>query len=681
MNQLQYETSPYLLQHANNPVNWYAWKPEAFERAIKEDKPILLSIGYSTCHWCHVMERESFEDSTTASIMNEHFINIKVDREERPDLDQIYMDACQILHGNGGWPLNCFLLPDGRPFFAGTYYPLVESNGRASWKQMLDTMHRAYRHRRSDAIDQATRLMGKIQSGNRVFREHELFIEDGAEVPSLPLSLPTSIHHSLVARFDADNGGFGRAPKFPATMSLQFLLEHYHFTGNRTSLEQVCFSAKRMIRGGIFDQLGGGFARYSVDEAWRIPHFEKMLYDNALLVKLLADLYRTAPDEELAFAIRKTLGFIEQEMTSPQGGFYSALDADTEGEEGKFYVWSVEEIQEILQDRAPLFCKIYDVRPEGNWEGTNILYKPKADSHTCREIGKTLEQFHLELEEARILLLERRDNRTRPGLDDKILLSWNALCISAYCHAFWALSDKAYKEQALTAIRFINRNMVAPDGRLWHTFKDGKAQYQGFLDDYSFWINALLDAYSLEFNPEFIDQAVTFTEVVLANFLDESDKLFYFTATTQRDVPIRRKEIYDNAIPSGNAMMVSNLLRLAMLTGRQKWRRLALEMLHPMQNSLVKYPTAFGQWAIMAQRLSFPTKEMAIIGSQALEEGLRLQQELYPGLVLMADLEGNNAAFPLLANRAAQEDTYFYVCQDFQCQLPVRDSDKAKSLL
>lgn len=679
MNHLQHETSPYLLQHAHNPVEWYAWKPEAFERARRENKPIILSIGYSTCHWCHVMERESFEDPDTAAFMNAHFINIKVDREERPDVDQIYMDACQSIHGGGGWPLNCFLLPDGRPYFAGTYYPPFPSDRRPSWLQLVNNMYRAYRDRRADAIDQADRLMKSIQSGKRVFRDESL-LEQAQETLFQP-ELAEKIFTSLTQRFDTVHGGFGGAPKFPATMNLQFLLQYYHYAGASDALDHVRFSVQQMIRGGIYDQLGGGFARYTVDKAWLVPHFEKMLYDNALLVSLLADTYRTTKDSMVEGAIRETLTFIDRELSSPEGGFYSALDADTEGEEGKFYVWSVEEIREELQELAPLFEQVFGVSDGGNWEGHNILWRATPVQEAAEQLGLSIEEAEQQLTIAKSKLLARRSLRVRPGLDDKHLLSWNALMISAYCQAYSALGEESYRQRAHAAIRFVEEKMLNEQGRLWHAFKDGRAQYEGFLDDYAYWINALLDAYTLEFDLDFIDQAVTFTDFVLAEFLDESDNLFYFTAASQDDVPLRPKEVYDNAMPSGNAMMVHNLLRLAHLTGNEKWRSQAKRMVQPMLNSLEKYPTAFGHWALAALRLAYPEKELAIIGPEAERQGRVFLQQQYAGLVVMAHREGDISSFPLLAGRSASEETLFFICQDYQCQLPVRTREEAVALI
>lgn len=625
------------------------------------------------------MERESFEDTDTAAFMNAHFINIKVDREERPDVDQIYMDACQSIHGSGGWPLNCFLLPDGRPFFAGTYYPSFSSDHRPSWLQLVNNMYRAYRDRRADAIDQASRLMKNIQSGKEVFWDEKLLEQEWGEL--LQAKWAGKGYGSLLERFDPVHGGFGGAPKFPGTMSLQYFLQHFCYTGEKQALDQVRFSLHQMIKGGIYDQLGGGFARYAVDKAWLVPHFEKMLYDNALLVELMSKVYRTQQDPLIATAIRETLGFVERDLSSPEGGFYAALDADTEGEEGKFYVWSAAEIETLLGDEAPLFMQVYSVSEAGNWEGKNILWRSQMIEDVAPEHGLSIGELEEKISKAKAMLLAARAQRTVPALDDKHLLSWNALMISAYCQAYFALGEASFRDRALAAIAFVQENMMEPNGQLWHTYKAGKRQYVGFLDDYANWINALLDAYLLDFNLDFIDQAVTFTDFVLTEFLDGSDNLFYFTAASQDDVPLRPKELFDNSMPSGNAMMVHNLLRLARLTGNTTWRNHAQQMIQPMLSSLEKYPTAFGHWALAAQQLAYPEREVAVIGPEAIEKGREFLRKHHAGLLVMAHQEGDLSDFPLLKGRKAGAVTEYFVCEDYHCQLPVRTIEEAKALI
>ncbi|MCB0643427.1 MAG: thioredoxin domain-containing protein, partial [Phaeodactylibacter sp.] len=581
MNRLQYETSPYLLQHANNPVDWYAWRPEAFERAKREDKPILVSIGYSTCHWCHVMEHESFEDRDVADFMNTHFINIKVDREERPDVDQIYMEACQAIQGSGGWPLNCFLTPDGKPFYAGTYYPPMPAYNRPSWFQLMGHMIRQFNEDRQKVEEQADYLLKMIQRSDNNLMKDRLQVEKPAGHLRVTVD---SIYQSLKKQFDEEEGGFGGAPKFPGTMNLRFLLNYHHFTGDEQALAHVRFSLRKMIEGGIYDQLGGGFARYAVDKAWLVPHFEKMLYDNALLVQLMAETYQLTQDPLLLQTIRETLTFIEREMMSPEGGFYAALDADSEGEEGKFYVWDKAEIDAALGVEAAVFNDFYGVSTAGNWEGVNILNRPRPLDAVAEAHGMSTADLEDQLNKGRATLLALRAKRIRPGLDDKILLNWNALMCRAYVAAYNATGEEAYRETALRNLHFLLDNFVKDPqtGALYHTYKSGKATYDAFLDDYAYLIDALLGVYQMTFEPRYLKEAARLAELVLKEFLDESTKMFYFTSSRQSDIPIRRKDLYDSATPSGNSTMVHNLLQLNIALGTSNYQTLAEEQVFGM---------------------------------------------------------------------------------------------------
>ena len=685
MNRLQFETSPYLLQHAHNPVDWYAWKPEAFERAKKEDKPILVSIGYSTCHWCHVMERESFENSDVAAIMNENFINIKVDREERPDVDHIYMEACVIMTGSGGWPLNCFLTPDGRPFLAGTYYPPIAAFNRPSWPQLLHHVTDVYRNRRKDVEEQASRLIGNIEQTNSYF-----LAKNEAELSGINPFNPVVLHNvfqTLKKNFDLQDGGFGGAPKFPGSMALQFLLDYHHFTGETAALEHTVFSLDRMIRGGIYDQLGGGFARYATDRAWLVPHFEKMLYDNALLVGLLSDTYKVTQQPIFRRAIEETLAWVEREMTSPDGGFYSALDADSEGEEGKFYVWSAEEIAAACPsaEDAALFSSYYGVEPLGNWEGHNILWCPLPLEAFAVEVGQSPEALEARFAPIRTQLMSVRDERIRPGLDDKILLSWNALMASAYAKAYTALGNETYKVAALRNVDFLLEKFKMDEiGGLYHTYKKVKdqdqAQYAAFLDDYAYFIAALIDVYEISLETRYLRQAADLTEYTLAHFLDGTRNLFYFTSKDQQDVVLRKIELYDNALPSGNSSMVQNLQRLGLLWGKMQYIELAAAMLKEMLTGLERYPSSFARWANALIYMVYPMHEVAIVGPAAAELSRELQKNYIPNKVLMGALEADDT-FPLLAGRQTQGSTQIFVCQNYTCQLPVSTSAEALALL
>ncbi len=679
MNRLQYETSPYLLQHANNPVDWYAWKEEAFAAAKREDKPILVSIGYSTCHWCHVMEHESFEDQETADFMNAFFINIKVDREERPDVDQIYMEACQLITGNGGWPLNCFLLPDKTPFFAGTYFPPDPKHGRPSWLQVLNNMFRAYRDRRETVEKQAKRLMDTIRSGRQQFQAVELLEQTNEQVFN-PV-LIQNIFHKLKDQFDQLNGGFGGAPKFPGSMNLSYLLDYYHYTNDQLAADHVHFTLQKMIGGGIYDQLGGGFARYSVDNAWLIPHFEKMLYDNALMIGVIADAHKQQPNTLYIHAIKQSLAFVDRELSSPDGGFYSALDADSEGEEGTYYVWSQKEIEELLGVEAALFSDFYGTSTKGNWEGKNILWQAKP----LKEVAESYKLSESELEErlakSRKILFDYRDKRIRPGLDDKHLLHWNALMITAYCKAYKALGDEQYKERALKAIDFVQKNFVRENGSLWHTYKEGKAQYDAFLDDYAFWIAALLEAYTITFDLNFIDQSTTYLDFVITHFFDETDNLFYFTSAQQKDIPLRRKELFDNALPSGNSTMALNLHQLSIIKDNKEWATMAEKMLKPMTESVGRYPGAFGRWVKGMIYQTYSSNEVAIIGENAKTMAMEIQKSFFPNTIIMAHESGDIEAYPLLKGRKAEKETLIFVCRNYQCQLPVKTPEGARLVL
>ena len=681
MNSLQFETSPYLLQHAHNPVNWYAWKPEAFDRARAEGKPILVSIGYSTCHWCHVMERESFEDIAVAEYMNRHFVNIKVDREERPDVDQIYMQACQAINGSGGWPLNCFLLPDGRPFFAGTYYPPRPAFNLPSWMQLLQRIIQLFSEERDMVDAQALRLTNNIAGSEGALL---------GPVPPTPAAglhpvLLSNIFHGLEKDFDRISGGFGGAPKFPGAMTLEFLLRYHFYTGNEDALQHVIFSVKKMARGGIYDQLGGGFARYATDGKWLIPHFEKMLYDNALLCTLLSDLFRYTRDPFFAETLSETLGFVLREMTGPEGGFYAALDADSGGEEGRYYVWTWEELQDALGPEADFFCDFYGALPEGNWEGKNILWCPQSAEDFAKSKDIAPEMLKARLHAARQQLFQRRAKRQRPGLDSKFLLDWNAMMCSAFAKAFLALKDVRYRDAAERNINFLLSRFQKPDGNgFFHTYSatsdGGRAQYDAFLDDYACLAEALIEVYSITFNPFYLKQANAVVGYVLENFYDSDAKLFYFTVAGQSDIILRKKELFDNATPSGNAIMATILLRLGALLGEFAYRNVAEEMLSRMSQSMERYPGSFAKWAAAACRLVYAPYEVAVTGPDAGSTAHQLLEYFLPNMEIMA-AEKSVADFRLLAGRENTTRTHIYICRDFTCKFPIESVEAALSEL
>jgi len=680
MNHLQYESSPYLLQHAHNPVDWYPWKEEALQRAKKENKPILVSIGYSTCHWCHVMERESFEDQEVAAYMNEHFINIKIDREERPDLDQIYMETCQAITGSGGWPLNCFLTPDGRPFMAGTYYPPFPSHNRPSWFQILMHMEKVFREEREKVEDQANRLLDLVKGSNNAFYSSGLELK-GEDSPWTS-DLFTGFYQNIKARFDSIDGGFGGAPKFPPSMTLSVLLAYYYESQDEEALQHLQFTLGKMIRGGLYDQLGGGFARYATDKAWLIPHFEKMLYDNALLLGIMADTYRETKEPILAETIADTIAFLEREMLHPEGGFFSALDADSEGVEGKYYVWAYSEIIELLGQPGQLFCEYYQVNPSGNWEGTNILWQTSAPDQFAEAKGLNREQWRKDLDEMRQTLLAERQKRIAPGLDDKILLSWNALMCTNLVKVYQATGISHYADLARKNMNFLELHFRQEDGRFSHTGKFNGAswetQYSGFLEDYAYLIEAMLAVYQLDFDKSWIGKAADLCERVLQDFVDLDSGLFYFTEEGQKDIPIRKVEVFDNASPSGNSTMLRNLLTLGTLLERPAWKKKALEMGEKMLDGIQKYPSSFTNWILGLRTIIYPPKEIAIVGTDAVLMARDLQNKRLQNYLLMSDV-GADSNYPLLAQKESGPNGTgrIYICENFVCESPVSTLEEA----
>jgi uncharacterized protein YyaL (SSP411 family) len=532
-NQLINETSPYLLQHAHNPVDWYPWSSEALERAAKEDKPILLSIGYSACHWCHVMEHESFENAAIAEIMNRHFINIKVDREERPDLDQIYMTAVQIMTGGGGWPMTMFLLPTGEPVFGGTYFPPDDRYGRPGFKRVLETIADAYRTRRSELIENAKGLREHLS--RQAFRK--------SDTESVDLSLLDVAYRAMASRFDPREGGFGGAPKFPPSMSLDFLLRYHHRTGDDHALHMVTITLDKMAYGGMYDQVGGGFHRYSTDAQWLVPHFEKMLYDNALLARVYVDAFRVTRDALYRRIAEETLDFVVREMRAPNGAFYSTQDADSEGVEGKFYVWSLQEFRSVVGADANLLADYFDVTDHGNWEETNILHvTSEADDSLLAKIAA-----------AKGKLYAAREKRIRPARDEKVLTDWNGLMLRAFAEAAAALGRDDYRTVAEANADFV-LNTLWDGNRLLHSFKDGRARFNGYLDDYANMVDGLFALYQLTFDYKWLDAATRIADRMIEQFWDEESGGFYFTGKDHESLLTRTKDFFDNATPSGNSV-------------------------------------------------------------------------------------------------------------------------------
>jgi uncharacterized protein YyaL (SSP411 family) len=678
-NRLIHETSPYLQQHAHNPVDWHPWGEEALAKAKAEDKPILVSIGYSTCHWCHVMERESFENETIAAFMNKHFINIKVDREERPDVDSIYMEAVQLVqNGQGGWPLNCFLMPDGRPFFGGTYFPPKPAYQRASWIQVLQNLSKAYQERRSDVEAQANQLVGYIEKAQTQFA-NTITLPEGEQ--PFDRAFIANTFQSLSQNFDEENGGFGGAPKFPGAMPLQFCRNYHLAEGNEAALEHLLRSLDKMSMGGIYDHLGGGFSRYTVDERWLVPHFEKMLYDNALLVGLLADTYKLTERPLYKQRIEETFAWVEREMLSEEGGFYAALDADSEGVEGKFYVWDKTEITTVLGEDSALFCAFYDVSEEGNWEEKNILNIPvdKAvfmEQHSL-ENEKDFDAFLLN---CRTKLLVERAKRIRPGLDDKILLDWNMMLVTAYCKAYQALGIEAYKKRALKALVFaLKAFRVGEDSlHLYHSYKDGQAKHHAFLDDYAFLIEALIEVHTITQDTSYSNLAKGYLDFVNNEFLDHQQHLYYFTSAKQQDIILHKKSIYDGATPSGNAIMLSNLQRLGVLFDAPEYREQAIKMALVVKDKVAEYPSSFGQWANALFLEVYPLKTVAVMGT---ETNSTIQNLLSKALLNTFISTAETKAVRGLEVPSTTGERSIIVCKDYTCSLPVDTVEAALDLL
>ena len=669
-NRLASETSPYLLQHAHNPVDWYAWGDEALHRARQEDKPILVSIGYAACHWCHVMERESFEDAGTAQLMNELFVNIKIDREERPDLDNIYMDAVQAMTGSGGWPLNVFLTPEGKPFYGGTYFPPRPVYNRSSWRDVLAGVSAAFRDRRAEVEQQAENLtrhvatLGSFGIGEkRPGEENRQGLASEMDRLFRPETLQ-QMSKQLLSSADREKGGFGGAPKFPQTFSLRFLLHHYYFTRDPAALDQACLSLDSMIRGGIYDQLGGGFARYSTDSEWLAPHFEKMLYDNALLVIVLSEAWQITQKALYRQAIEQTIAFIDRELANPEGGYFSSLDADSEGIEGKYYVWDKAEIDLVLGREAPLFCTFYGVTSEGNWEGVNILTRPAGHDITPEE-----EQ---QVEAARLRLLEHRGKRVRPGLDDKILLGWNALMNIALSKAYSALGEEKYRDMAVRNMQFLRNRLKGEGLHLYHHSYKGEARVPAFLDDYATLISALLHLQETTGDGAYLVEAADTLRYVIRHFSEPDTDFFFYTHEGQKDILLRKREIYDGATPSGNSMMALDLLYLAVVFGERDWTERAARMVTTLSRAVTGYPGSFGVWATIVQALTYTIPEVVITGRRPENARKEFLAQFIPYRVFQSSQE-ENTHFPLLRDKPPGPDPLIFVCREHACQLPVNE--------
>ncbi|MBX3050075.1 MAG: thioredoxin domain-containing protein [Caldilineaceae bacterium] len=676
-NRLAHETSPYLLQHAHNPVDWFPWGEEALALAQTEDRPIFLSIGYSACHWCHVMAHESFENEQTAALMNARFVNIKVDREERPDLDAIYMEAVQAMTGSGGWPMSVFLTPEGQPFYGGTYYPPEPRHGMPSFPQVVIAVSDAYASKRADIDDQAGRLTAALaRSGNIPPGEDEL----------APRILTEAVG-KLQQYFDDQYGGFGDQPKFPQPMTLDFAMSQYARTGDAEVLNIAETTLERMAEGGIYDQLGGGFHRYSVDRIWLVPHFEKMLYDNAQLLRSNLNLWKITGRELFRRVVNETTDYVLREMTSPEGGFYSAQDADSEGEEGKFFVWTPAEIEAILgKEDAALFGQVYGVTARGNFEGHTILNIVRPVEGVAHSVGISTAALEKRLAAMRGKLFVEREKRIKPARDEKVLTEWNGLMIHALAEVGVALDRPDALAAAQTAANFVLDKMSQPDGKLYRTYKDGQAKLNAYLEDYAAFARGLIALYESTFDLRWLAEASRLARLLLEQFGDKDMGGLFQTGADHERLVVRRKDFIDNAIPSGNSLAAELLLRLAKLTGTEGYRHEANRIFLPMTSAMAQQPTGFGRLLGALDDFLHPSQEVAIVGdpgdpaTQALLAEVRRRYLPHTVVVLKRPDEEN--PLPLLEGRGlVNGKPAAYVCENFACKLPVTDVEDLAKLL
>jgi len=655
MNKLKNSTSPYLLQHANNPVNWFPWGAEALQKAKDENKLILVSIGYSACHWCHVMEHESFEREDVAKVMNEHFVCIKVDREERPDIDQIYMSAVQLMTGRGGWPLNCICLPDQRPIYGGTYFR------KNDWVNLLNNLAEFWEQKPAEAEDYAVKLTEGI-----VQYENIAFVMEAHENTKADLK---AIIKPWKQHFDYEEGGMGRSPKFPMPNNWQFLMRYAYLMKDEAVQIIVGLTLDKMAKGGIYDHIGGGFARYSVDGRWHVPHFEKMLYDNAQLVSLYSEAYTWKSSQLYKQVVDEIITFTLRELSSPEGAFYSALDADSEGVEGKFYTFTKTEIEEILGTDAELFSIYYNITDEGNWEEeqTNVLFKKDKDLNLANKLGVVLEDMVANVEASRKKVFEARASRIRPGLDNKILASWNGLMLKGLCDAYRAFNKTEYLETALNNAEFIMLNMVNADGRLSRIYKGKDNDFIAFLDDYANVIDALIALYEVTFNELWLNNAQMLADYAIIHYYEEGTGMFYFTGDEDEQLIARKSEIMDGVIPASNSVMAHNLRKLGLLFDEQEYLDISAQLLRNILPHLAKYGSAYSNWSSLLLNEVLGVYEVAITGENAEAFRIEIENNYIPNKIILG---GKKGSLPLLRDKF-NNTTQVYICKDKTCSLPV----------
>lgn len=665
-NNLVNESSPYLLQHAHNPVNWYPWGEQALEKAQQEQRLMVISVGYAACHWCHVMEKESFEDSVVAEIMNENFVSVKVDREERPDIDKIYMDASYLMTGRGGWPLNVIALPDGKPIFAGTYFP------KSDWLTILEHVVKQYQENPERLIEIAEKVSEGIQTMET--------IELNTDKSDISKEALESMHKDFMSEVDMVNGGRKGAEKFPVPSNWKYLMRHYYFSKDEQSLEAVNKTLTAMATGGIYDHLGGGFARYTVDSEWRVPHFEKMLYDNSQLVSLYSRAFQLTRDPLYKKVVYETTDFIEREMTSPEGGFYSSFDADSEGEEGKFYVWTGAEIREILGDEADMIIEYFGVKQGGNWEdGKNILIPDTDIRKVAGKYGKSESEFEKQLAQAKTTLFKVREKRVPPSLDDKILTSWNALMTTGYLDAYRVFKEEKFLKMALNNARFLGDRAKSKDGRLTRNYKDGKPSINGFLDDYSFSVQAFIGVYEATFDEKWLNEARQLADYAIEHFFNKENGMFFYTSDEDPELIARKTELSDGDIPGSNGIMAQNLYYLGTYLYQENYLNIARQMLSNILPTMEEQPIFYSNWAILMLQLDQPLYEVAIVGNQWRERQKEFDDFYLPNVIYLGG--ATEGSLELLANKLVEDQTTIYVCENKSCRMPVQETSKALQLM
>ena len=660
-NRLSRAGSPYLKQHADNPVDWYEWGEEALTKARVENKPLIISVGYAACHWCHVMAHESFSDESIAEFMNDHFVCIKIDREERPDIDRIYMEAAQLISGRGGWPLNAFALPDGRPFHAGTYFPPDQ------WTDALNQLSHLFQTSYPRILHAAEALTQGIRANTlpEIVNPQPFTREEYRKA-----------FENQVRSIDFKLGGYNGAPKFMLPIGFEFLLQYHYLTGDQQALYGVTITLDAMARGGIYDQIGGGFARYSTDQFWKVPHFEKMLYDNGQLISLYAHAYQLTKRSLYAEIVEQTITFTERELRHPEGGFYASIDADSEHEEGKFYVWTKEEMKAVLDpESATTILDFYQITSRGNWEGgKNILYYNSDKENFAVKNGISAKEFNQTLSQSNKKLLENRNLRIRPATDEKILTCWNALMLSGYVNAFKAFGKVDYLDGAIQTARFLEKYMLTNDGLLYRVFKDGKVSINGFLDDYSLLAEAFISLYEITFDIHWIKQSELLTAQMWNHFRDEEHNLFFYTSDQSELLIARKHETSDNVICASNSVLAHVLYKLGLLTSNAEYSEMAIQMTLNFRDEIIRHGPYYANWGMLLGKLTYPSYEIAILGEKALEQAGKIQREYLPTSLFAGGLTEN---LPVLENRIINNQTVIYVCEEKVCNIPVYSAENA----